>query len=66
MIEQSIQTIQDKYINSINKIFDELDRRISDGKGSDFVEKEWDLLNKNADEYYDTINAAFALQDLRG
>jgi hypothetical protein len=42
-----------------------LDKKITDGKGSDFIEKEWDLLNKNADEYYDTINAAFALQDLR-
>ena len=65
LIEQSIKTIQDKYANTIDGIFDQLDRKITDGKGSDFIEKEWDLLNKNADEYYDTINAAFALQDLR-
>ena len=63
-ITQSVQTLQDKYTNAINKIFDTLDQRVTGGKGTDYLSMEWQLINKNADEYLDTINAAFAIQEL--
>lgn len=65
LIETSAKTISEKYSNAIDKIFDQLDKKITDGKGTDYLSDEWDLMNKNADEYLDTINAAFALQDLQ-
>ena len=63
LIEDSAKTIQDKYVNAIDKIFDELDKKISNGKGTDYLSTQWDLMNKNAEEYLDTINSAFAIQE---
>ena len=63
LIEDSAKTIQDKYVNAIDKIFNELDKKISNGKGTDYLSTQWDLMNKNAEEYLDTINSAFAIQE---
>ena len=62
-IEEAAKNLQNKYINAIDKIFDELDKKISNGKGTDYLNTEWELMNKNADEYLDTINTAFAIQE---
>ena len=62
LIQDSAQTLQDKYVNSINKIFDELDKKMTKGQGSDYLNMEWDLMQKNANEYLDTINSAFGIQ----
>ena len=63
-LAESIKTAENQYINAINKIYDELDKRLTSGKGLEYVQMEWQLINKNADEYLDTINSAFALRDL--
>ena len=62
-VEEAAKNLQNKYINAIDKIFDELDKKISNGKGTDYLNTEWELMNKNADEYLDTINTAFAIQE---
>lgn len=33
--------------------------------GLDFVETEWDLINQNADQYLDTVNAIYKVQELQ-
>ena len=63
LIEDSAKTIQDKYVNDINRVFDTLDKKLTNGKGLDYLSTEWELMNKNADEYLDTINSAFAIQE---
>lgn len=63
-VEDSIQNIIDKYQNAINKTFDELNKKVTNGKGLDYVNDEWDLINKNADQYLDTINSLYSIQDL--
>ena len=65
LIEESAENLKDKYLNSIEQIFDELDRKISNGKGTDYLSTEWQLMNKNANEYLDTINSAFAIQEVQ-
>lgn len=62
VVQDAAKNIQDKYINAIDKIFDTLDKKISNGYGTDYLSTEWQLMNKNANEYLDTINAAFAVQ----
>ena len=62
-IEDAAKNLQNKYVNAIDKIFDELDKKLSNGKGTDYLNTEWELMNKNADEYLDTINSAFAIQE---
>jgi TP901 family phage tail tape measure protein len=63
-VEDSIQNIIDKYSNTISQVFDELNSKVTSGLGLDYVNDEWDLINKNADQYLDTINAMYAVQEL--
>ena len=62
-IEESAKNLQTAYENAINGIFDALDKQISGGMGTDYANMEWELMQKNANEYLDTINSAFAIQD---
>lgn len=63
-IETSIEDLQDKYLNTINKIFDELNNKVTDGKGLEYISEEWDLLSKNSDEFLDEINALYGIEDI--
>lgn len=63
-VESSVELIIDKYSNTINMIFDEMDKALTDGKGLDYITLEWELINDNADAYLDTINAAYEVQKL--
>ena len=39
--------------------------QVTNGMGLDFVETEWDLINQNADQYLDTVNAIYKVQELQ-
>ena len=64
-IETAIQNLQDKYLNAINAIFQALNNKVTGGMGLGYVETEWDLINKNADQYLDTVNAIYKVQELQ-
>lgn len=64
-IETAIQNLQDKYLNAINAIFQNLNNNVTGGMGLDYVESEWDLINQNADQYLDTVNAIYKVQELQ-
>ena len=66
LIEKSIQNLQDKYLNAINLIFQNLNNKITDNLGLEYIEEEWNLINKNADQYLDTINSLYEVQKLEG
>ena len=63
-VENSVQNLIDKYKNAINEIFDELNNKLTDNKGLDYISEEWDLINQNADSYLDTINSMYEIQKL--
>ena len=63
-VEESIQNLTNKYQNAIAQAFDKLNKKITGGKSLDYVSDEWDLINKNADRYLDTINSLYAVQSL--
>ena len=63
-IEDSIQNIRDKMENTIDGIFDKFNKEITNGKGLDYLDQQWDLVNDRADDYLDTVNAAFGIRDL--
>ena len=63
-IEDSIQNIRDKMENAIDGIFDKFNKEITNGKGLDYLDQQWDLVNDRADDYLDTVNAAFGIRDL--
>lgn len=64
LVEESVQNLLDKYSNTMSKIINDLSNKITGGKGLDYVSEEWDLINKAADQYLDTINAGYAIQKL--
>ena len=39
-VEEAVENIQDKYLNTINKIFDELNNKVTSGAGLDHVSEE--------------------------
>ena len=63
-VEKSVENLIAKYQNIVNSIFDDLNSKLTDGKGLDYIGEEWDLINKNADQYLDTVNSIFAVQEL--
>lgn len=63
-IEDAIENLQDKYLNAINEIFDKLNDKVTGGMGLEYVSEEWELINKNADQYLDTINSLYGIQAL--
>ena len=65
MIESAIENLTDKYLNTINKIFQELNNQVTKGAGMDFINTEWELIQKHADEYLDTINSTYGIQQLQ-
>lgn len=63
-VESSVEWIIEEYGNAINAIFDELDDKMTNGKGLDYLTQEWELKNENADQYLDTINSTYEIQKL--
>lgn len=63
-IEDAVENVTDKYVNAINEIFQNLNDKVTNGMGLDYVEEEWNLINENADQYLDTINSMYGIQDL--
>ena len=64
-IESAIENLQDKYLNAINAIFDNLNNQLTNGKGLAYINEEWELINKNVDRYLDTINSQYGIQTLQ-
>ena len=64
IVEKSVEDLIAKYQNTVNSIFNDLNNKLTDGKGLDYIGEEWDLINKNADQYLDTVNSIFAVQEL--
>lgn len=65
LLDTAAQTLKDKYLNAIDAIFDQVNNKLTSGKGLDYLDLEWDLINKNAESYLDKINSAYAIQDFQ-
>lgn len=63
-IEEWAELTKEKYANTVQEIIDNLNKEVTGGLGLDQVGEEWELINKNANNYLDIINRAFALQSL--
>ena len=64
-IEESITTAKDAWVNAINETMQELNNKVTNGLGLDYVTEEWNLINKNADQYLDTINSLYGIQKIQ-
>ena len=64
-VEAAIENLQEKYLNAINAIFQNLNNQVTNGLGLDYTESQWELINKNADQYLDSVNSIYQVQQLQ-
>ena len=65
LAETNLQVITDEYLDAITTIFENLNNNVTNGMGLDYVSKEWNLINQNADRYLDQVNAIYETQSLQ-
>ena len=63
-LETVLQNTADAFKNSINQMFKAFNDGLTKGFGLDYANEQWDLINKNADTYLDTINQIQGINDL--
>jgi len=63
-LETVLQNTAEAFKNSINQMFKAFNDGLTKGFGLDYANEQWDLINKNADTYLDTINQIQGINDL--
>lgn len=64
-VENSIQHLLDQYQNNVGIIFQSLNKALTNNKGLEYIEEQWELINDNADQYLDTVNSMYEIQKLQ-
>ena len=61
--EQSAQLLKDRYTTAINQIAHQMEQKLTNGKGFNYLDTQWDLMKKQSNLYLDDINSAFAIKN---
>lgn len=61
----AVENLQAQYENSIDLTLQRMADKLTNGKGLDYIAKEWELINDNADRYLDTVNSTYEVQALQ-
>ena len=64
LLETTLESARSKLENMLNATFKALNKSITNGLGLEYTREEWDLINKEADQYLDSINAAAGITGL--
>lgn len=62
-IETTIQGLKDEFVNSINAVFEELEKGLSN-MSLDVAIEEWDLIGQYNDKYLDSVNRSYNISKL--
>ncbi len=65
MVDETAQKIKDIYNRDVAKALDEWTKDTPLGKDLEWMQQEWELINRNADQYYDNVIAAYETQKLQ-
>ena len=65
IFEASLENARAKFENVLNDIFQKLNNKVTNNMGLDYVNTQWELINKNTEQYLDNINAATGAQALQ-
>ena len=63
-VESSLEDLIAKYSNAINKVFDEMQKKLTSGRGLEAVGEEWQHINDLADMYLDKVNSMYEIDKL--
>ena len=59
-----IKLLKDDYANSIDEILDTLDKKLTGGKGSEWLSEEWERVTEFSDTYFDNLEKGYHIQTL--
>lgn len=62
--EEYIESIQNKALNAIDEIFDDLDSRLTGGSSMSWLSEQWEDATSAADGYYDEVERIYQLESL--
>lgn len=65
LIQTSLENLQKQYTNTVSKITQAWSTNAM-GNDLDWMQTEWELINRNADYYLDATNKAYNIQKLQG
>lgn len=65
LIQTSLENLQKQYTNTVSKITQAWSTSAM-GSDLDWMQTEWELINRNADYYLDATNKAYNIQKLQG
>ena len=59
-----IKLLKDGYLNTVNKILDEVEKKIFGSGGLDAVKQQWEDIKQYSDRYYDDVEKAYEITKL--
>lgn len=62
--EESLDNIRKAFENTIEEMYETINNNMTNGLGLDYVQEEWSLINKNADQYLDKINQMQGIRNI--
>ena len=65
LVESSLETLQKKYSNTVSNLTKSWSSSMFGGADLDWMNTEWELINRNADYYLDSTNKAYNIQKLQ-
>ena len=61
---EHIKLIKEDYKNTVNQVYDELEKKLTGGLSLSELEEEWDRTKEKAEKYYDTVEGLYHIQTL--
>ncbi len=65
LTQESAQLLKDQYSNAIEQISHQMEMKLTNNQGFNYLDTQWDLLKKNSNLYLDDINSTFAIKDIQ-
>lgn len=66
LVEDSLSIYQEMFENSINKTVDAFSNKLAGTDDYEWMQEEWELINRNSEQYLDNVNSAYEIQKLQG
>ena len=62
--EEQMDALTSAYVANIEAVFDEFNKGLTGSLSLDDAQSQWELLNKQSEEYLDTINSIYGIQSI--
>ena len=63
-LEQMIENLSTQFENNINGIIDRLNNALTDGRGIQFLDDQWDMINNYDDHFLDPVESKMGIEQI--